>query len=101
MPGPRRLGSRELYCRFETRDGPVVKRQLEAIFYPPLVKTATKTALVVGTVLALINHGGVLLSGHMTGTLALKILLTFVVPYAVATYGAVSTSRIDPKDEVA
>jgi len=45
-------------------------------------------ALIVGTVLNLINQGDVLLGG---GRLNLwKLILTFAVPYAVATYGAVS-----------
>jgi len=45
-------------------------------------------ALVVGTVLNLINQGDALL-----GTIPinwLKIVLTYFVPYAVCTYGAVS-----------
>jgi hypothetical protein len=47
-------------------------------------------ALVVGTILNLINQGDALLSG---ATLNLtKLLLTYAVPYCVATYGAVSYS---------
>lgn len=45
-------------------------------------------ALVVGTVLNAINQGDVLLSGG-TPDIA-KLVLTYLVPYAVATYGAVS-----------
>lgn len=45
-------------------------------------------ALVVGTLLNLINQGDALLSGAELDTT--KILLTFAVPYCVATYGAVS-----------
>jgi hypothetical protein len=45
-------------------------------------------AVIVGAILNLINQGDALLSG---GPLNLtKIILTFVVPYCVATYGAVS-----------
>jgi len=45
-------------------------------------------ALIVGAILNLINQGDALF-GH--GRLNLtKIILTFVVPYCVATYGAVS-----------
>jgi hypothetical protein len=45
-------------------------------------------ALIVGAILNLINQGDVLLRhGHLNFT---KIILTFVVPYCVATYGAVS-----------
>ena len=45
-------------------------------------------AAVVGTVLNLINQGEVLF-GHGELNLA-KIVLTYAVPYCVATYGAVS-----------
>lgn len=48
-------------------------------------------ALVVGTVLNLINQGDALLAGGDVNVL--KAFLTFVVPYGVATYGAVSTRR--------
>lgn len=45
-------------------------------------------ALVVGTILNLINQGDVLMTG---GRLDLtKLLLTYAVPYCVATYGAVA-----------
>jgi hypothetical protein len=45
-------------------------------------------ALIVGTILNLINQGDALFSG---GSLNLtKLLLTYAVPYCVATYGAVS-----------
>ena len=45
-------------------------------------------ALVVGTILNLINQGDALLSGAPLNFT--KIILTFAVPYCVATYGAVS-----------
>ena len=45
-------------------------------------------ALVVGTILNLINQGDALLAGAPLGWT--KILLTFAVPYCVSTYGAVS-----------
>lgn len=46
-------------------------------------------ALVVGTVLNLINQGDALLGGGSVNWL--KIALTYLVPYAVCTYGAVSS----------
>jgi hypothetical protein len=45
-------------------------------------------AVVVGTILNLINQGDALLSGAALDLT--KIVLTFAVPYCVATYGAVS-----------
>ena len=45
-------------------------------------------ALIVGSILNMINQGDALFGeGHLNLT---KIILTFAVPYCVATYGAVS-----------
>ena len=45
-------------------------------------------ALIVGAILNLINQGDALFGeGHIN---PIKIILTFAVPYCVATYGAVS-----------
>jgi hypothetical protein len=46
-------------------------------------------ALVVGTILNIINQGDVILAGEAPQYL--KGGLTFLVPYCVATYGAVSS----------
>jgi hypothetical protein len=45
-------------------------------------------ALIVGTILNLINQGDNLLLGQRLDFA--KLLLTYIVPYAVSTYGAVS-----------
>ena len=45
-------------------------------------------ALVVGTILNLINQGDAILEA--TSLNWIKIILTYFVPYAVSTYGAVS-----------
>ena len=45
-------------------------------------------AAVVGTILNLINQGDTLLSGQRLDVA--KLVLTYVVPYIVSTYGAVS-----------
>ncbi|MGH7000214.1 MAG: nitrate/nitrite transporter NrtS [Stellaceae bacterium] len=45
-------------------------------------------AVIVGTILNLINQGDALF--HGTGVSVTKILLTYAVPYCVATYGAAS-----------
>jgi hypothetical protein len=51
-------------------------------------KRSLVVALVVGTILNLINQGDALVAGARLNLT--KLILTFVVPYAVATYGAVS-----------
>jgi len=45
-------------------------------------------ALIVGTILNLINQGDALFAG--TALDPVKLLLTYMVPYCVSTYGAVS-----------
>jgi hypothetical protein len=45
-------------------------------------------AAVVGTVLNLINQGDAMFGEHPLNSV--KLLLTYLVPYCVATYGAVS-----------
>ena len=54
-------------------------------------KRAFYTALVVGTILTLINHGDLIIAGQAPPLL--KVLLTFCVPYCVTTWGAVSGKR--------
>ncbi|MGC8531718.1 MAG: nitrate/nitrite transporter NrtS [Acidiphilium sp.] len=45
-------------------------------------------ALLVGTILNVINQGDQLVAGDKINFI--KIILTYIVPYCVATYGAVS-----------
>jgi len=63
-----------------------------AISYPVFCRAAT-IALIVGVILALINHGDKLLTtGLSRGDIA-KILLTFLVPYCVSTVSSVLAVR--------
>ena len=55
-----------------------------------VVRTATKFALIVGPVLALINHGDALMAGNMDQTAWLKVALTMLVPYTVSTLSSIS-----------
>jgi hypothetical protein len=53
------------------------------------VITSIKVALVVGTFLALINYGDRIFLRHDRRLLDwVKLALTYMVPYCVATYGA-------------
>ena len=64
-----------------------------ALRYRPMLRRSAWTALVVGTVLVAINQGGILLSGAWPASLAWQIPLTYVVPFCVATWGALGNSR--------
>jgi len=55
---------------------------------PGVPRRSLMAALVVGTVLTLINQGDALFGGRSLDWL--KLGLTYIVPYCVATYGAVA-----------
>ena len=49
---------------------------------------ASKIALLVGTVLMLINHGELIFAGTMDAQHWLKALLTYLVPFLVSAYSS-------------
>ena len=49
-----------------------------------------KVGLIVGTILTAINQGDLILAGTLTAENAWKIPLTYLVPFCVSTYAAVS-----------
>ena len=72
---------------------PIVKCFICALQHWPMLQRSMIAALVVGTILTLLNHGDVLVSGVWNNSLYWKIPLTYCVPFMVATYGALSNSR--------
>jgi len=54
-----------------------------------VVRRSSRVALVVGTVLVAINYGDRLFAGELAAADAVKMLLTYCVPYCVSTYAAV------------
>ncbi|WP_299399588.1 nitrate/nitrite transporter NrtS [Pelagibius sp.] len=66
----------------------MTKRWLAVALRPAVVRRSVTVALVVGTALVAINQGDRLIAGQ--GLDLMKALLTYLVPYGVATYGAVS-----------
>ena len=59
-----------------------------------IVRRALVTALIVGTILTIINQGNHLLAGEISWPLLLRIGLTYLVPYCVSTSGAIGLSRV-------
>lgn len=55
---------------------------------------ALRVAAVVGTALFAINQLDVVVRDGLTALVALKVALTFAVPYAVSTYSALQVSRV-------
>lgn len=65
-----------------------------ALTYRPVLRRALLTALLVGSVLTAINQGDHLLHGEVTRGMALKMALTYCVPFAVSTSGALGAARV-------
>lgn len=66
---------------------------------PDIVTRAIKVGLVVGTILGMINHGDKILTGTVDTGSALRIALTYLVPYSVATWSAVQTVRAQQRED--
>ena len=62
---------------------------LNLAFRKSVIRRAIKIALVVGCILALINHGDRIIFQDMKPVDWFKILLTFCVPYCVSTISSV------------
>ena len=60
---------------------------------PSVVRRAAKIALIVGVILAVINHGNRLIAGEVDAGTLVRIALTFLVPYSVSTYSSVQAVR--------
>ena len=58
-------------------------------FRKSVIRRAIKIALIVGCILALINHGDRIIFQDMKSVDWLKILFTFLVPYTVSTISSV------------
>ena len=59
----------------------------------PMLRRSATVAVVVGTILTLLNQGDNLFSGDWSNALYWKIPLTYCVPFLVATYGALTAAR--------
>lgn len=60
---------------------------------PDVLARSARIALVVGTLLALINHGDRILSLSLDSRALMKIGLSYLVPFAVATWSATQALR--------
>lgn len=60
---------------------------------PDVVRRARRVALIVGTLLVLINYGDRIPSGDIGALDWFKMALTYCVPYGVSTWSAVQAIR--------
>ncbi|HEX9413802.1 MAG TPA: nitrate/nitrite transporter NrtS [Ktedonobacterales bacterium] len=75
---------------------PVLRCWLHAVSYGPVVWRALRVALVVGTILFIINQLDVVLSGQVTPVVVLRIVLTYVTPFLVSMYSSLESNRLRP-----
>jgi hypothetical protein len=65
-----------------------------ALGHRPMLRRSLGVAAVVGTLLLAINQGDVLLRGEWPAALWWKVPLTYLVPFLVATWGALVNGRV-------
>ncbi len=75
-------------------DGTLIRCLRCALLYGPLMRRSLLVALIVGTILTAINQGNIILRGDFPPSLYWKIPLTYMVPYCVATTGAILNARL-------
>jgi len=76
-----------------TASPPTAGSWLATARHPRVVQRSLRVAAVVGTLLVAINYGDRLLAGAIGPRDGLKMALTYLVPYGVATYAAVQALR--------
>lgn len=90
------LCGRPAHYRFAAATGaaPALRCWHHGLVYGPVVRRSLQVAAVVGTILFVINQLDVVLSGKVTPVVLLKIVLTYLVPYLVATYSALAINTL-------
>ncbi len=76
-----------------TSQGEIIKCLPCSLRHWPMLRRSLLTALVVGTIITLLNQGTIILMGSWDANLYWKIPLTYCVPFTVVTYGALSNGR--------
>ena len=66
-----------------------VKFAVSVFFSRKVMKRSAIVALIVGTILAFINHGDVILTASLTPVCWIKMIATCIVPYTVSSVTAV------------
>ncbi len=64
-----------------------------ALMHWPTVQRSLIISLIVGTLLTAINQGNLIVQGDLPASLAWQVPLTYLVPYCVATTGAILNAR--------
>ena len=70
-----------------------LKRYIVSLANPKFVSTGIKTAVFVGSLLFLVNHGLAFVRGEMTSERWISVILTYIMPYLVNVHGQHSSQR--------
>ena len=70
-----------------------MKAYLRSLTEPNFMPTACRVALLVGSLLFLINHSPALAQGQMTRSRWASAVLSYLVPYGVSIHGQHSSTR--------
>lgn len=71
----------------------VIKEYLGSLFDQEFMLTGLNTALIVGTLLFLINHGSAFFRGEMNRERWISVFLSYLMPYLVNVYGQYAYRR--------
>ncbi len=63
------------------------------------IHPAARIALVVGTILTVVNQGGVTLSGDLGAPTLARVVANYVIPYVVSSIGFLASFRIPSSGE--
>lgn len=75
-----------------------VKFAVSVFFSRNVMRRSATVAVIVGTILAFINHGDVILAANLTMACWIKMIATCFVPYTVSSVTAVLTAVEARKD---
>ncbi|MGE0139491.1 MAG: nitrate/nitrite transporter NrtS [Ilumatobacteraceae bacterium] len=56
-------------------------------------RTCFRVALVVGTLLSIVNQGSVILAGEATASTAIRIAINYLIPFVVSSIGYLAPFR--------
>ncbi len=68
----------------------LIKIIITTICDPYIIKQSTKISLVVGTILNIINQGDYIFNMMYENINYFKLVLTYIVPFCVSTYTAIT-----------
>ncbi len=69
------------------------KGYINSLLDPKFISTGVKTAVFVGSLLFLVNHGLAFVRGEMTSDRWISIVLSYIMPYLVNVHGQYSSRR--------